>query len=150
MRCTTASPHCTSLRPAKLLATGTITRRPVNSHLRKAAMRVTQLAEEVEVVELPPALDAAAPDASFLGASPELAGAAVSVFGSVLLSVAGAELPPLPPRKSVTYQPDPLSWKPAAVTCLENASAPKAGHTVRGASEIFCSTSLAWPQDPHL
>src|SRR5690606_23483950 len=25
----------------------------------------------------------------------------------------------LPPsRKSVTYQPEPLSWKPAAVTCL--------------------------------
>ncbi len=23
-----------------------------------------------------------------------------------------------PPRKSVTYQPDPLSWKPAAVTCF--------------------------------
>jgi hypothetical protein len=22
------------------------------------------------------------------------------------------------PRKSVTYQPEPLSWKPAAVTCL--------------------------------
>ena len=29
--------------------------------------------------------------------------------------------PPLPlPRKSVTYQPEPLSWNPAAVTCLEN------------------------------
>lgn len=25
--------------------------------------------------------------------------------------------PPLP-RKSVTYQPEPLSWKPAAVTCF--------------------------------
>lgn len=23
-----------------------------------------------------------------------------------------------PPRKSVTYQPEPLSWKPAAVTCF--------------------------------
>ena len=30
-----------------------------------------------------------------------------------------AALPVLPsPRKSVTYQPEPLSWKPAAVTCL--------------------------------
>ena len=58
--------------------------------------------------------------------------------------------PSPPPRKSVTYQPEPLSWKPAAVTCLENAAAPQAGHTVSGASDIFCNTSLAWPQDPHL
>jgi hypothetical protein len=27
-------------------------------------------------------------------------------------------LPEPPLRKSVTYQPEPLSWKPAAVTCL--------------------------------
>jgi len=79
-----------------------------------------------------------------------LAGAAASEAPPGLASVAGAELPPLPPRKSVTYQPEPLSWKPAAVTCLEKASAPQAGHTVSGASEIFCSTSLAWPQEPHL
>ena len=52
----------------------------------------------------------------------------------------------LPPRKSVTYQPDPLSWKPAAVNCLEKVSAPQAGHVVSKGSEIFCSTSLAWPQ----
>ena len=79
-----------------------------------------------------------------------LAGAGASDFDSGLASVAGAEFPPLPPRKSVTYQPEPLSWKPAAVTCLEKACAPQAGQTVRGASEIFCSTSLAWPQEPHL
>jgi hypothetical protein len=47
------------------------------------------------------------------------------------------------PRKSVTYQPLPLSWKPAAVTCLLKASLPQFGQTVKGASEIFCSTSLA-------
>lgn len=34
-----------------------------------------------------------------------------------LLSV-DADLPRLLSRKSVTYQPVPLSWKPAAVTCL--------------------------------
>lgn len=83
-----------------------------------------------------------------------LAGAAASDLGaeldSVLESVAGAALPLLPPRKSVTYQPEPLSWKPAAVICLENASAPQAGQTERGVSESFCSTSLAWPQEPHL
>lgn len=27
---------------------------------------------------------------------------------------------PEPPLKSVAYQPDPLSWKPAAVICLVN------------------------------
>ena len=64
--------------------------------------------------------------------------------------VAAAEVPPEPPRKSVAYQPDPLSWKPAAVSCLENVSLPHAGHSVSGASEIFCKTSLAWPQDAHL
>ncbi len=73
----------------------------------------------------------------------------VPVLGAVM-GYAGALLPLLPPRKSVTYQPEPLSWKPAAVICLENASAPQAGHCVSGASEIFCSTSLAWPQAPHL
>ena len=45
--------------------------------------------------------------------------------------------------KSVAYQPEPLSWKPAAVSCLEKASAPQAGQVVSGASEIFRSTSLA-------
>ena len=35
-----------------------------------------------------------------------------------------APAPGLPPsRKSVTYQPEPLSWKPAAVTCFSNDSA---------------------------
>ncbi len=33
--------------------------------------------------------------------------------------------------KSVAYQPEPLSWKPAAVTCLEKASAPQAGQSVQ-------------------
>lgn len=33
-----------------------------------------------------------------------------------------------PPRKSVTYQPVPLSWKPAAVTCFFKLMAPHAGH----------------------
>lgn len=45
--------------------------------------------------------------------------------------------PLLPPRKSVTYQPEPFNWKPAAVTCLEKASLPQAGHCVSGASLIF-------------
>lgn len=64
--------------------------------------------------------------------------------------VAVALVPPVPlwlPRKSVAYQPEPFSWKPAAVSCLENASAPQAGQVVKTGSEIFCRTSLVWPQD---
>jgi hypothetical protein len=57
-----------------------------------------------------------------------------------LLSAGAVEAPP---RKSVTYQPEPLSWKPAAVTCFLKLSAPQAGHTVSKGSEIFCSTSFA-------
>jgi hypothetical protein len=38
----------------------------------------------------------------------------------------------------------------AAVTCFSNALAPHAGHTVRGASDIFCRASLAKPQALHL
>lgn len=48
----------------------------------------------------------------------------------------------LPPRKSVTYQPDPFRAKPAAVTCLLKVSLPQAGHVVSGASDIFCRASL--------
>ena len=62
--------------------------------------------------------------------------------------VAAALEPPL--RKSVTYQPDPLSWKPAAVSCFLKVAAPQAGQSVSGSAEIFCNTSLAWPQDSHL
>ncbi|ODV12103.1 MAG: hypothetical protein ABT20_04410 [Rubrivivax sp. SCN 70-15] len=51
-----------------------------------------------------------------------------------------------PPRKSVAYQPEPFSWKPAAVICLANVAAPQAGQTVSSGSETFCSTSWAWPQ----
>jgi len=63
---------------------------------------------------------------------------------------AGAAVPPEPPLKSVTYQPEPLSWKPAAVSCLEKVGLPHSGQSVNGSSAILCKTSLAWPQDPHL
>jgi hypothetical protein len=61
--------------------------------------------------------------------------------------LAEAEVAPLPPRKSVTYQPEPFNWKPAAVNCLVNVAAPQAGQTDKGASDIFCSTSLLCPHD---
>ena len=69
-----------------------------------------------------------------------------------LPSVASAVSPRLAglsPRKSVTYQPEPLSWKPAAVTCLRKVGSPQAGQTVRTGSDTFCSTSFAWPQCSH-
>ncbi|KAH2387141.1 hypothetical protein KXW64_008668, partial [Aspergillus fumigatus] len=60
------------------------------------------------------------PDAA--GAASDLAGALSAGLDSVLAGApsalgAGAEVegaPEAPPRKSVTYQPEPLSWKPAA------------------------------------
>lgn len=61
-------------------------------------------------------------------------------------SVAVAEVPPEPPLKSVTYQPEPFNWNPAAVTCFLNSGLPQEGQTVRIGSDIFCKTSLAKPQ----
>jgi len=58
--------------------------------------------------------DPVAVPASEAGAEPEVS----------LKAVAGGTAAVLPPRKSVTYQPEPLSWKPAAVTCFLNAGAP--------------------------
>lgn len=102
------------------------------------------------------AQDVPQPPAAALAPSLEVdAVAAPSVDAGAVLAVAAAVAPELaapaaaePPRKSVTYQPEPLSWNPAAVTCLLKASAPQAGQVVRGESDIFCKTSLAWPQAP--
>jgi len=52
--------------------------------------------------------------------------------------------------KSVAYQPEPLSWKPAAVSCLVKDGLLQAGHTLKGGSDIFCKWSLAKPQALHL
>jgi hypothetical protein len=64
-----------------------------------------------------------------LGDDTEGVGVGVGV-GAAVAAEAADSLPPdapapgLPPsRKSVTYQPEPLSWKPAAVTCFSNDSA---------------------------
>ena len=92
---------------------------------------------------------------------------AVSVFASVFVSGFASVLPSgfasdfaasvaasgpgfLPSRKSVTYQPLPFSWNPGAVNCLAKVAPPHAGHTLSGASLIFCNASLVWPQDEHL
>src|SRR6185503_204731 len=72
----------------------------------------------------------------------------VSVLVSVLLSVfsvflsagffAGA-------LKSVAYQPLPLSWNPAALSCFCNAGLPHAGQIVSGGSLTFCRASCSSP-----
>jgi hypothetical protein len=72
-----------------------------------------------------------------------LAEAVSLAAAAVPATAAGADVPPEPPLKSVAYQPEPLSWKPAAVSCLENVGLPHSGQSVSGASAIFCSTSLA-------
>ena len=52
-------------------------------------------------------------------------------------------------RKSVTYQPLPFSWKPAAVSIFENVGFPHWVHTVSGASLTFCRNSCWCPQLSH-
>jgi hypothetical protein len=69
--------------------------------------------------------------------------------GAVLaLSVLDGAAPP--PLKSVAYQPEPLSWKPAAVSCFLNVGWAQDGQTSNTGSDIFCNTSLTNPQDSHL
>lgn len=87
--------------------------------------------------------DAALPDVSPLG---EDVDSLLPVAPPLLLAAAGA-LPLL--RKSVTYQPLPLSWKPAAVTCLRKVSLLHSGHTDKGGSEILRNISCAKPHDSH-
>jgi len=92
------------------------------------------------------AVAAVAAGAAVAAVDAAAAGAAPGSAAGEAPAAAGALAPAEPPRKSVTYQPEPLSWKPAAVTCLLKVSAPQAGQVVKGASDIFCKTSFAWPQ----
>lgn len=54
-----------------------------------------------------------------------------------------------PVLKSVSYQPDPASRKAGADTFFFKDAAPHSGHSVNGASDIFCNASSALPQAPH-
>src|SRR5690348_18432972 len=80
---------------------------------------------------------------SAFASAPDSDGAAAAPFVEAFEPFAPFE----PPRKSVTYQPEPLSWNPAAVTCLRNESFSHCGHWVSGASLIFWSTSFSKPHD---
>ena len=52
-------------------------------------------------------------------------------------------------RKSVTYQPLPFNWKPAAVTFFTSRGWWHAGHSKSGGSEIFCNASCPAPPAAH-
>lgn len=82
------------------------------------------------------------PAAAAWGADAALPPPSACGWASAAAFSAGAPvLDPL--RKSVTYQPDPFSWNPAAVTCFLKLSAPHAGQVVSKGSEIFWRTSFA-------
>jgi hypothetical protein len=94
-------------------------------------------------------VDAAAAAGFVSGFDSAAAGAALLEAAPSAGAVAGADAPPLP-LKSVAYQPEPFNWKPAAVTCFLKVGWWQVGQSCKGASEIFCKTSLANPQDSHL
>eukprot|EP01041_Mallomonas_annulata_P016852 gene16853-34987_t len=78
------------------------------------------------------------------GAAAEAAGAAGAASPPAeagALSAAGT-LGATPPLKSVAYQPVPLSWKPAAVSCFLNEGLPHDRQTVSTGSEIVCDYAM--------
>ena len=63
--------------------------------------------------------DALELDSEFVAPATGVSGAGVTAPASVPATAPTAGAFALsPPRKSVTYQPEPLSWNPAAVTCF--------------------------------
>jgi hypothetical protein len=97
-------------------------------------------------------VEVAVVEAGVLGLAGAAAGTAAVVDGAIsdvfgALAVPSLDLDPLPsPRKSVTYQPLPLSAKPAAVTCLVKVSLPHAVQVTNGESLILRKISCAWLQ----
>jgi len=124
---------------ATVIMIGTKTSRPANSHVRRAAITLAPYSGEAE--------DAAGAGVAVAGAA---AGASPVDTGVAAGDAAVAAVALPPSRKSVTYQPLPFNWKPAAVTCFENVACKHDGQSVKSGSDIFCSTSLAKPQAEHL
>ena len=114
--------------PRSQLSTHTVM--PMGAQARMPAMRYFFMGAQSAALLLEGAAGAGA------GAGVD-AGVALGAAGADDASAAGALAAPEPPRKSVTYQPEPLSWKPAAVTCLAKADWPHCGQTVSTGSEIF-------------
>jgi hypothetical protein len=73
-------------------------------------------------------------------ASPALFDSAVLELGAVAPAAGSVAFFP-PSRKSVTYQPDPFNWNPAAVSWRFNPSLLQAGQVVRRGSASFCRKS---------
>jgi len=116
---------------------------------RKQAGRITAAIKDLgplqwqaQDVPQPPAAVSPPDDEEALSGDEDDAGADSDAASAVAPAAAGAA-PPEPPRKSVAYQPEPLSWNPAAVTCFLKDSAPQAGQVLSTGSDIFCKTSLA-------
>lgn len=111
------------------MARGTQINKPVMKYFLNT--RMTLCRNQVEVAAGAAGAGVAA-EADAPPASPPLAAGAADWPAAGLPA-------PLLLRKSVTYQPEPLSWKPAAVTCLEYVLWPQAGQSASGASEIFAA-----------
>lgn len=129
--------------------TGTTTSNPVSSHLRSEAMG----ARKPSAAEL---LGTAEGEGEGAGAGGWRRGACrCGCWRRCGRTVShrrglGAVRSRFLPLKSVAYHPVPLGWKPGAVSCLEKLACLHSGHSVSGASDIFCKTSLAKPQALHL
>src|SRR5438270_8125338 len=109
----------------RVIARGSQTTRPASRYFFTEGRVRVRVQWQAQALPQPPpdALspledDAGAVDVAVAAAAavvPAAAGAAGSALGaSGLASVLAAPLPL--PRKSVTYQPEPFSWKPAAVS----------------------------------
>src|SRR5262245_45112488 len=85
----------------------------------------------------------------FTASPPALSPPPALSFSAGLSLPSPPDLDDLPPRKSVTYQPLPFSWNPAALMSLLIAGSPQAGQSFRGASDSFCRTSFLCPQLAH-
>ena len=95
----------------------------------------------------PDAVDVAVAGAGAAGVAASEEGAAAPVVAvdaaEVASEDAGAWLDFFDPsRKSVTYQPVPLSAKPAAVSCLTKRGAPHSGQSTSGGSYSFWRASF--------
>ena len=134
--------HPTPLRFSRLLLTGA-----AGGLGRELRRRLKAYCDTLRLSDMAD-LGVQAPGEELCPARLEDASAVHDLLAGVDAVLAGALVEP-PLRKSVAYQPEPLSWKPAAVTCLANDSAPQDGQVVRAGSDIFCSTSLAWPHALH-
>src|SRR4051812_719931 len=99
------------------MPSGASTRRPAKSHRRRAAIKVPCFRRQWQAQALPHP-PAEADGVSGLGAAAvsdgllSVAGLSAALSAGLASDGLAGALPLL--RKSVAYQPDPLSWKPAA------------------------------------